>query len=157
MLPSGASLSAMKPYYRRLMGAAERLLRSGDVTPAVIMAFTACEVLVEQAFDELWRSRNLPELAAPVGRALGSNNLANERVRAVYNALSCDQIESQLFWPKFKEFAALRNSLVHGGERQVSAARGQAAFEAARAFQAYIVRRLYPYAMMPALPRPSRE
>lgn len=49
----GAALVLRKPYYRQLMAAAQRLLEGNEPTPAVILAFTACEVLTEQLFDEL--------------------------------------------------------------------------------------------------------
>ena len=136
-----------KPYYRQLMAAADRLLLQDEATPAIIMAFTACEVLTEQAFDELWRSRGLPELAHPVSRSLRSNNLADDRVRSVYNALSADRVENQSFWGAFKDLARLRNGLVHGKERRVSDEQARSAINAARALQAYMVSRLYPYAM----------
>ena len=147
LTPLGAAMVLPKPYYRQLMAAADRLLLQDEATPAIIMAFTACEVLTEQAFDELWPSRGLPELARPVSRALRSNNLADERVRSVYNALSADRIEGQSFWDAFKDLATLRNGLVHGKERRVSDEQAQSAIDAARALQACIVRRLYPYAM----------
>ncbi len=139
-----------KPYYQQLMAAAERLIEQNELAPAVITAFTACEVLTEQLFDELWRSRGLPQLARPIGMALRSNNLADDRVRTVYNALSQDRIENQLFWPSFKEFAKLRNGLVHGNERNVPLQRVRDAIEAAKSVQDYIMRRLYPFALPPA-------
>jgi len=157
MLPvPAAMMMALKPYYRHLMGAAERLLRQGDATAAAVTAFTACEVLTEQVFDELWRARQMPELFKPVAKALSSNNLAHERVRDVYNALSGDRIETQPFWPAFIAFMKLRNRLVHGQDRQVDRGEVAVGIKAAEQLQHHLIRRLYPYAD-PLPPSAERE
>lgn len=78
-------------------------------------------------------------------------------MRSVYNALAGDQLEHQAFWPAFKAFSKLRNGLVHGSERQVTAAQAASAMDTARALQAYVAGRLYPFQALPFAPAPPED
>ena len=48
---------------------------------------------------------------------LPSYNLANEKVRTLYVALTADPIQQQFFWSEYKVVVKLRNKAVHAGNR----------------------------------------
>ena len=48
---------------------------------------------------------------------LPSYNLASEKVRAVYVALTGDPIHQHFFWSEYKVVVTLRNKAVHAGRR----------------------------------------
>jgi hypothetical protein len=64
-------------------------------------------------------------------------NLANDRVRKLYNAVTGDQIQTQSFWQAFKESATRRNQAVHNG-RIATKAEAEASFKAASDLVAYL-------------------
>jgi hypothetical protein len=77
----------------------------------------ACEVFIEQSFTVIFRHRGVQYLEKAVEELLPSHNLNNHRVRSLYVALTGDRIQDAPFWPAFAEASALRNRLVHQGER----------------------------------------
>ena len=102
-------------YHRDLMRQAKGLLDKGEHPLAVVVAQTACEVLTEQMMTALTERLDEP-LRKWVRRQQGRNaDLAEDRVRTLYTALSGDQIESQPFWPDYKKHVNLRHQVVHRG------------------------------------------
>lgn len=62
------------------------------------------------------KAKGIEYLEAPLEDLLSGYNLANERVRNFYNAVTGNQIQEQAFWKEFKESAKLRNQAVHKGK-----------------------------------------
>ncbi len=77
------------------------------------------------------------DLESAVTDLLSSYSLANDRVRALYVALSVDKIQDASVWPQFRAAAKLRGEVVHSGER-APPDQATAAVEAAEAFASRI-------------------
>lgn len=105
------------PYHRTLLASAGRLAASGDHEIAVVTAQMACEIFVEQAFVTIYRKKALTYLENPIDALIPSYNLGNDKVRALYSALTGDNVAAASFWPDFKELVKIRNGAVHGGRR----------------------------------------
>jgi hypothetical protein len=105
------------PYHRELLDSARRLAANGDHEISVVTAQMACEIFVEQAFVRLYEKKGLVHLEGPIDDLIPSYNLGNDKVRALYRALTGDDVAAASFWPDFKELVKIRNSAVHGGRR----------------------------------------
>jgi len=68
---------------------------------------------------------------------LPSYNLANDRVRNLYNAVTRKAIQQQSFWPAFRESATRRNQAVHEG-RILTKAEAEASLKAATDLVAFL-------------------
>ena len=76
-------------------------------------------------------------LEQPIEDLLSSYNLANDRVRSLYNAVTGDEIQNQPFWDQFKDSATRRNKAVHVG-KIATKAEAEASFNAASNLVAYL-------------------
>jgi hypothetical protein len=118
----------------------EQLLALGDDLRAreqhglvVIVAQMACEVRADQIFDALIAARGLTYLQNWIEVTTNENsNLGNQKVRDLYVALSGDTIQTQSFWSDYQTHARLRNDVVHGVVRVVSATQAEASLTVAR-------------------------
>jgi hypothetical protein len=54
-------------------------------------------------------------LEDPVTNFFNGCNLAHDRVRKLYIALTGDEVQKATFWPKFKASASLRHRIIHDG------------------------------------------
>jgi hypothetical protein len=88
---------------------------------AIITAQTACEVCTEIVLTDAFDSRGIGYLTDPVGDLLPNYNLAHDKVRKVYEAVTDDAIAQEPFWPTFKEHNKKRNGVTHRGERATRA------------------------------------
>ena len=102
-------------YPKKLLGTAEGLFKEGQYSVAVVVAHMACEIATERAMAEGFRTRNIADLEEPVEEMLNGYNLANDRLRKLYIALTGDEIHLQSFWSKFRESATRRNRIMHAG------------------------------------------
>src|ERR1019366_3027302 len=103
------------PYPEALLTKAQELIVNGDFSIAVVVAHMACEISVERAISRAFVEKGIGCLEESVEELLPGYNLANERVRNLYNALTGAQIQNQSFWKSFKESATRRNKAVHEG------------------------------------------
>lgn len=95
------------------MSEAKRQIVDGHADAAIMTAYIACDLMAEGVLTRGFEVKGVPELRDPVlGRASGSV-LNNDRLRAIYIAITGDAITSQPFWQDFKAFAACRNQIVH--------------------------------------------
>lgn len=101
--------------YEALLEAARRLRDEGHHEAAIATAQTACEVCTETTLSALFRIKGLTHLTDPVDSLVPSYNLANDRVRKLYEAVSGDPIHEEPFWSAFKQHSKRRNEIVHGG------------------------------------------
>ena len=109
-----------KTYPEQLLEIAKNLFDQGRYGIAIVVAHMACEIVVEQVFTAAFKAKKVPELQKSVTDLLNGYNLANRRIRNVYNALAGDEIQNKknAFWQKFKESAARRNRIMH--KRQIA-------------------------------------
>jgi hypothetical protein len=112
---SGTAQADVVTYPQTLLSTAQGLIDQGQFSIAVVVSHMACEIAVERSFDEAFASKGIPELEEPVTDLLNGYNLATERIRKLYTALTGDKIQDRPFWRKFKDSAARRNRIVHGG------------------------------------------
>lgn len=124
------------PYHRTLLDTADNLL-TREPAVALVTAHMACEIYVEQLISAAFRKRSIVDLEDPITVFFPSNNLANERLRNIYVALTRDRIHEAPFWAKFKESAKIRNDAIHHGAR-VSTDQGRAGCTVAREFVAHL-------------------
>jgi hypothetical protein len=93
---------------KRLLATAERLTDSGENEVAVIVAVTACEVVVESVMHE----------AFPVDETadyIRSYSLTGRKRLKQYKQLTNDNIELAPFWPDYLWAAKCRHECVHRG------------------------------------------
>ena len=105
------------PYHTTLLASARQLAASGDHEISVDTAHMACEIFVEQAFVSIHQKKGLTDLEKPIDDLIPSYNLGNDKVRALYFALTGDNIAAATFWSDFKELVKVRNAAVHAGGR----------------------------------------
>jgi hypothetical protein len=103
-------------YPQTLLATAKDLLDRGQFGISIVVAHRACEVATERVLSKAFAAKSLQYLEEPVLDFLNGYNLANERNRKLYVALTGDAIQEQLFWPAFKASATRRNSVIHGGK-----------------------------------------
>lgn len=103
------------PYTQRLLETAESLVERKEYSVAVVTAHMACELAAELAFARAFTARKIQELADPVMDLLPSNNLGNERVRKLFDALAGGELATKPFWIAFKASSERRNKAVHHG------------------------------------------
>lgn len=111
------------PYYSRLAAAANQFLANDQLAECVIWSVMASEVLTEQVFYEAYWARQLAPLGDAISELFQSYNLANERVRRIYETLTDDKPTATPWWPDFKDLVQLRNGVVHGDSRSLDRTR----------------------------------
>jgi hypothetical protein len=75
----------------------------------------ACEIAVEKALGLGFGRRGIPDLEEPIEAFMNGYNLANDRIRNVYVALTKDDVHKEVFWEEFKVSASRRNAIMHKG------------------------------------------
>lgn len=124
-------------YAQTLLATCKGLIEDGQYSISVIVAHMACEVSTERTLSAAFSSKGLQYLEDPVLDFLNGYNLANDRNRKLYTALTGDHIEQQSFWQAFKESATRRNRIVHGGS-VIGPEEAESSYQAASAFVSHI-------------------
>lgn len=104
-------------YPTQLLEAAAEMAARGRFEVSVVTAQMACEICTERVLRAHFASSGAGFLEDAVDDLLSSYNLANEKVRNVYVALTQDAIHQQFFWSKYKTVVSIRNKAVHAGAR----------------------------------------
>jgi hypothetical protein len=81
----------------------------------------ATEIAVEKALTEGFASNGIAHLEEPVTAFLNGYNLASERIRDLYCALTGDLIHNQPWWSDFTTSAKRRNNIIHAGAHATAA------------------------------------
>jgi len=136
-LVGGKVTLVVTTYPEALLTTAQGLIASGEFSIAVVVAHMACEISAERALSRTFAAKGIGYLQESVDDLLPGYNLANDRVRNFYNAVTGDQIEKQPFWQAFKESATRRNQAVHKG-RIVTKGEVEASYKAASDLVAYM-------------------
>lgn len=118
---SGSAELTVVTYPQTLLATCRYLIDDGQYGISVVVAHMACEISVERALSTAFALKGLQYLEDPVLDFLNGYNLAFERNRKLYTALTGDRIELQTFWSAFKESATRRNKIIHGGSHIVQA------------------------------------
>jgi hypothetical protein len=119
-----------RQHHRMLLEISKELLRQKYYGAALVIAQTACEVFVEVAIATILKSKGLESLDQSLKDFVQNYNLANQRNRKLYVALSEDNIQRESFWNKYVTMVKLRHDVVHKG-KQVTAQEGKDSFEVA--------------------------
>jgi hypothetical protein len=112
-----AVVIAETDYPSELLHAARQMMVTGRHEISVVTAQMACEVCAERVIRAHFRARGVEYLEDSVEDLLPSYNLANEKVRRLYVALTQDPIHQQYFWSEYKTMVTIRNKAVHAGGR----------------------------------------
>lgn len=128
--------------YYQLMETAFALSKKCFYQAAVVTAHSGCEVCVARAVGRLASDRLSPEFAKALDGLRSGYNLANDRIRGIFVALSgIDDLPQQPFWAAFVESAKRRNLIVHQG-MQVEPPDAEASTSACFALVDFLVQRL---------------
>jgi hypothetical protein len=117
-------------YPQKLLTLARRLIDDGEASVAVVVAHMACEIATERSLTEAFVNKGIPHLEDSVTDFLNGYNLANERLRKFYAALTGDEVQTATFWQGFKESVTRRNKIVHSAHI-VTKAEAEASYTAA--------------------------
>ena len=134
---SGGAAGTVIPYAETLLAKAQELITQGDFSIAVVVAHMACEISVETALSRAFAEKGIVYLEESVLAFLSGYNLANKRIRKLYNALTGKEPQDQLFWEEFTKSADRRNQAVHN-KLFVTKADAEASCKAASALVAYL-------------------
>jgi hypothetical protein len=137
MALGGSVTTTVVTYPEPLLRTARTLIDTGDFSTGVVVAHMACDISTERALSRAFSAKSLASLEEAVEDLLPGYNLANDRVRNLYNALTGDEVQKQPFWQAFKESATRRNRIVHSG-RIVNKADAEASYKAACDVVAYL-------------------
>jgi len=128
--PSGTVQAEVITYPQALLENAKHLITTKQYNDALVIAHMACEIAAERAFAKaLAKKRHKTAKETGVDLPTGYN-LADERTREQYTAVTGDNIQDQPFWQGFVQFVDLRNQIVHG-RKSVSRAEAEASLGAA--------------------------
>lgn len=138
--PIGGEAWVYVPHWRALLATAERLYTDKHYGAAVIVAASACEVIVESAMSKGFKAKNVPELEEPVTDFLFSCSLVSGKSQKLYNVLTGDTFnEKSPHWDGYKKLFTHRNQAAHAGVA-ISPADVQADIESARQFVEHVER-----------------
>jgi hypothetical protein len=127
---SGTVQAEVITYPQALLENAKHLITTKQYNDALVIAHMACEIAAERAFAKAL-AKKCHQTPKETGVDLPTGyNLADERTRKQYTAVTGDHIQDQPFWQAFMQFVDLRNQIVHGTKR-VSRAEAEASLEAA--------------------------
>jgi hypothetical protein len=112
-MPSVKVETTVITYPQRLLALARKLIDDDEFAIAVVVAHIACEIAAERSLSEAFVAKGIPYLEDAVTEFLNGYNLANDKIRKLYTALTGVEVEKTTFWPQFKESASRRNKIVH--------------------------------------------
>ena len=133
-IPAGVVGVTIVDYPRILLQDAAQHIAHQDFGVAIVVAHVACEIIAQQAMTRAFSRRSITELETPVRKLFTGFNFANDRIRAIYEAVSGDDIHNQPFWTEFKKSADRRNNYSHSGTQATE----QEAKDSVRACTAFV-------------------
>jgi len=98
-------------YPQTLLSTARSLINDGQFSISVVVAHMACEIATERSLSESFARNNIQHLEESITDLLNGYNLAGDRNRKLYTALTGDEIQNQPFWEEFKRSAKRRNNI----------------------------------------------
>ena len=134
---TGTAQTSLETYPDILLKTAQELFDQKQYGISVVVLHMACEVAAERALSTSFARKNLEYLEEAVFGFLNGYNLASDRNRKLYVALTGDPIHEQRFWQEFKESAERRNNVIHRGYI-VGQDEAEKSLSAAKAFIAHM-------------------
>ena len=101
-------------YEVTLLEMARTQIANGQYSVATVVIHMACEIATEQLMTLAYAAKGLSHIENALDRVLG-NNIAQDRLRSMFNALTGKLVHEQTFWSRFKLSAERRNKSVHRG------------------------------------------
>jgi hypothetical protein len=135
----GVNLPATIDYPNLLLKDAEELIEQSRHGLAVLVAHMACDIAVQRSLSAAFARKHIGELEEPISKSCSGYNLANDRLREFYTALTGDAIEFEPFWSDFTQSAHRRNRIVHEGIAAALPA-ARESLEAATALVEHVIR-----------------
>jgi hypothetical protein len=129
--------------WQRLLEVAEQFLANNEPTVAVVMAQSACEVILQRAVQQVFARKGVGDIGEVVLTRVGSFTLKESDSRRFYKALTKDDDvtdnKKNGFWLDYQAMVELRNKIVHQGIRaQLDEA--ITSVEAAKKFVAHVAK-----------------
>lgn len=124
-------------YPQTLLATCKGFIKDRHYGISVVVAHMACEVSTERTLSAAFASKGLQNLEDPIFKFFNGYNLANERIRKLYTALTGDDIEHRSFWQAFKESTERRNKIVHRGIR-IGQEEADSSYQATSDFVSYL-------------------
>ena len=106
-----------RDYPTQLLETAKEMIARSRFEVAVVTCQMACEISVERVLKTYFRVKALTHLEDAIEDLLPSYNLANDKVRKLYAAMTDDPVQKEYFWAEYKTMVSLRNKAVHAGSR----------------------------------------
>ncbi len=105
--------------WTRLLETAERFHESREFGVAIVIAQTACEVVVERAIANACEEKVIPEIKEFICPSRMSCSLANPKTRKLYNVLTNDSIaeKDKKLWGAYECMVTQRHDSVHRGKK----------------------------------------
>lgn len=126
-------------YCNALLTAANNMISDGSYELAIVISQMACEIYSEQTLSDVFKYRKFDFLESAIDDLLPSYNLANDKVRRLYVAMTGNPIHQEFFWHEYKKMVSLRNKVIHGG-CHVSKAQAEEACRTAKHFVKHLSR-----------------
>jgi HEPN domain-containing protein len=120
-----------------LLNRADELFEQGHNDLAVIVAQTACEVLVADAMRTLLEGHASDGLFPWLIGRISSYSLVDDATRDLWNKLTQTEIQRQDWWSAYREHVRRRNGIVYAGER-VDGDAARSSLDAARELFTFI-------------------
>lgn len=102
---------------RQLLGRARELLASGENELAVVVAQTACELVVADALRSLLVAHVSDELRPWAVARVKAFTLIDDATRELWARVVGSRIQDEAFWAGYRQHVARRNDVVHAGGR----------------------------------------
>ena len=109
---STANLTVIS-YPQSLLNIASGLIAQRQFGISIVVCHMACEVAVSRAMAAAFSSSHLSHLEDAIGEFSNGYNVAHDKNRKLFDALTGNKLGELTFWPKFKESATRRNSIIH--------------------------------------------
>lgn len=103
------------PYYETLYNDALQYLGQGQTSLAIIVAQTTVELCTEATLEELLRVHGVDQIREPLTDLFKTYSITDDRLRRIFNALSCDEVQQSEFWGNLCALSKARNTIVHSG------------------------------------------
>jgi HEPN domain-containing protein len=126
---------------RQRLGEAQRLFDRGDDALAVVVAQTACEVLINDVLVSLVQPHVTDEVWPWVAGRVRSFTLIDDQTKDLWRRVAGSSIQDQPFWPEYRRHVTRRNAVLHRGE-SVSTSDAQKSLDVAEALIGYVEKAL---------------
>jgi len=124
-------------YPETLLAVARWLIDEGQFGIAIVVVHMACEIATERSLSEAFKTKGISYLEDSVMEFVSGHNLATNRIRKLYTALTEDHVEKAAFWQEFKKSAERRNKIVHS-TITVTKAEAEDSYSAAKALVTHL-------------------